>query len=111
MLIYSSDRDVICNTQGSDAALSRMEWSGTRVPVPSAGVATKTRNAWNEAGRGLWLYDGCPAGNLHKNIQESHLLTVYNAGHIAERQRAKMTPNQFQLFRHIKPCASCSVLI
>ena len=73
MLIYSSDRDVICNTQGSDAALSRMEWSGTRVPVPSAGVAvaTKTRNAWTEADRGLWLYDGYPTGYLHEKIQES----------------------------------------
>ena len=97
MLIYSSDRDVIFNTQGSDAALSRMEWSGTRVPVPSAGVATKTRNAWTEAGRGLW-----PLGTYTKTYKNLNLLTVYNAGHIAERQRAKMTPNQFRLFRRYK---------
>ena len=77
MLIYSSDRDVICNTQGSDAALSRMEWSGTRVPVPSAGVATKTRNAWTKAGRWLWLYDGYPAGYLTKTYNNLNLLTVY----------------------------------
>jgi hypothetical protein len=61
-----------------------MEWSGPRIPVPSAGVATKTRNAWTEAGRGLWLYDGCPAGYLHENVNKNlYLLTAYNAGHMA----------------------------
>ena len=57
VLIYKGDRDMICNTQGSDTVFSGMEWSGMRDPAPSAGVATRTRNAWTKAGRGLWLYD------------------------------------------------------
>jgi hypothetical protein len=52
VLIYSGNWDMICNTQGSDAALLGMEWSGTRDPAPSVGISTRTRNAWAEAGRG-----------------------------------------------------------
>jgi carboxypeptidase C (cathepsin A) len=83
VLIYSGDRDMICNTQGSDAALSNMEWSGTKDPALSSAsvVATKTRNAWTEADRGLWLYDGYPAGYT-KSYKNLNLLTVYNAGHM-----------------------------
>ena len=81
VLIYSGDRDMICNTQGSEAVLSKMEWSGTRDPAPSDGIASKSRNAWTEAERGLWLYDGYPAGYT-KSYKNLNLLTVYNAGHM-----------------------------
>ena len=81
VLIYSGNRDMICNTQGSDAALSGMEWSGTRDPAPSVGIAMRTRNAWTEAGRGLWLYDGYPDGYT-KSYKNLNLLMVYNPGHM-----------------------------
>jgi len=75
MLIYSSDWDVTCNTQGSDAALSRMEWSCTRDPALSTIVTTKTRNAWTEAGRGC----GCTRlpRRVHEMYENLNLVTVY----------------------------------
>jgi carboxypeptidase D len=76
VLIYSGDRDMICNTQGSDAALAKMEWSGTKDPAPSSGIASRGRNAWTEARRGLWLYDGYPAGYT-KSYKNLNLLSIY----------------------------------
>ena len=72
---------MICNTQGTDDSLSKMVWSGTLDPAPSTGIATKTRNAWIEADRGLWLYKGYPAGYT-KQYKKLNLLSVYNAGHM-----------------------------
>jgi hypothetical protein len=81
VLIYSGDRDIICCTQGSEEALRKMDWSGSRDLAPSNSQATPTRNAWTEADRGLWLYEGYPAGytKAYKNL---NLLTIYNAGHM-----------------------------
>jgi hypothetical protein len=72
---------MICNTQGTDDSLAKMVWSGTLDPAPSTGIATKTRNAWTEADRGLWLYKGYPAGYT-KQYKKLNLLSVYNAGHM-----------------------------
>lgn len=81
VLIYSGDRDIICCTQGSEEALRKMDWSGTRELASSDGVATPKRNAWTEAPRGLWLYNDYPAGytKAYKNL---NLLIIYNAGHM-----------------------------
>jgi hypothetical protein len=81
VLIYSGDRDMICNTQGTDDSLAKMIWTGTLDPAPSTGIATTTRNAWTEAERGLWLYKGYPAGYT-KQYKKLNLLSVYNAGHM-----------------------------
>jgi carboxypeptidase D len=81
VLIYSGDRDIICCTQGSEEALRKMDWSGSREIASSDGVVTPTHNAWTEAPRGLWLYNDYPAGytKAYKNL---NLLTIYNAGHM-----------------------------
>ena len=81
VLIYSGDRDIICCTQGSEEALRRMDWSGTREIPPGASSATPQYNAWTAAPRGLWMYNDYPAGYVksHKNLS---LVTVYNAGHM-----------------------------
>jgi carboxypeptidase C (cathepsin A) len=81
VLIYSGDRDIICCTQGSEEALRKMDWSGTREVAPSNHQASPTRNAWTEAPRGLWIYDDYPAGYT-KSYKNLNLLTVYNAGHM-----------------------------
>lgn len=69
VLIYSGDRDIICNTQGAEEALRKMKWSGNK------------DDGWTHAKRSLWVYDDYPAGYIksYKNLQ---LLTVYNAGHM-----------------------------
>eukprot|EP00529_Nitzschia_sp_RCC80_P005731 CAMPEP_0113494036 /NCGR_PEP_ID=MMETSP0014_2-20120614/28902_1 /TAXON_ID=2857 /ORGANISM="Nitzschia sp." /LENGTH=1012 /DNA_ID=CAMNT_0000387921 /DNA_START=167 /DNA_END=3207 /DNA_ORIENTATION=- /assembly_acc=CAM_ASM_000159 len=81
VLIYSGDRDIICCTQGSEEALRKMDWSGTREIPPGAASATPQYNAWTAAPRGLWMYNDYPAGYVksHKNL---NLVTVYNAGHM-----------------------------
>lgn len=83
VLIYSGDRDIICCTQGSEEALQKMDWSGTREVAPSnhQASASPTRNAWTEAPRGLWIYNNNPAGYT-KSYMNLNLLTVYNAGHM-----------------------------
>mmetsp|Transcript_5224 Transcript_5224/g.9273 ORF Transcript_5224/g.9273 Transcript_5224/m.9273 type:complete len:697 (+) Transcript_5224:32-2122(+) len=81
VLLYSGDRDIICCTQGSEEAIRKMDWSGTREAAPSNNEVSSNRNAWTEAPRGLWLYEDYPAGYIkkHKNLG---FLTIYNAGHM-----------------------------
>lgn len=97
VLLYSGDRDIICCTQGTEEALRKMDWSGSRESASSDGVATPTRNAWTEAPRGLWLYNDYPAGysKAYKNL---NLLTIYNAGHMVCRSAASISFECFSLW-------------
>lgn len=82
VLIYSGDRDIICCTQGSEEALRKMDWSGTREPAPGHETVDDNHNAWSQANRSLWVFnDTYPAGYI-KSFKNLHLLTVYNAGHM-----------------------------
>eukprot|EP00529_Nitzschia_sp_RCC80_P016518 CAMPEP_0113462552 /NCGR_PEP_ID=MMETSP0014_2-20120614/12159_1 /TAXON_ID=2857 /ORGANISM="Nitzschia sp." /LENGTH=675 /DNA_ID=CAMNT_0000354435 /DNA_START=71 /DNA_END=2096 /DNA_ORIENTATION=- /assembly_acc=CAM_ASM_000159 len=69
VLVYSGDRDIICNTQGAEEAIQKMEWSGN------------DNDGWSQATRSLWVYDDYPAGYIKSN-KNLHFLTVYNAGHM-----------------------------
>ena len=82
VLMYSGDRDIICCTQGTEEALRKMDWSGTREAAPGHLIVNSHENAWTQATRSLWVYNNTyPAGYIktYKNLQ---LLTVYNAGHM-----------------------------
>lgn len=82
VLIYSGDRDIICCTQGSEEALRKMDWSGTRDPAPGHKTVDDNHNAWSQATRSLWVFNNTyPAGYI-KSYKNLHLLTVYNAGHM-----------------------------
>lgn len=87
VLIYSGDRDIICCTQGSEEALRKMEWSGTRESAPVdgqlQGMVSPYRNAWTESPRGLWLYNDYPAGYT-KSYKNLNFLTIYNSGHMGK---------------------------
>jgi carboxypeptidase C (cathepsin A) len=70
VLVYNGDRDMSCNSVGSETLLNEMAWSG--------------QASWLDphiTKRGLWLVDGKVAGyaRAHKGLE---FVTVYNSGHL-----------------------------
>jgi hypothetical protein len=67
VLIYSGDRDLSTNAQGSEMLLNGMDWSGAK--------------QWTKAPRGLWV-----VGNQSAGYSKRHLglefVVVYNSGHL-----------------------------
>jgi hypothetical protein len=86
VMMYSGDRDIICCTQGTEAALQKMKWSGNE------------KNDWAYSKRSLWIYNGTyPAGYVkeHKNLQ---MVTIYNAGHMAPYNQPGPSLDLFERF-------------
>lgn len=71
VLIYSGDRDMTTNAQGSEMLLDSMEWSG------AAGWASTS-----EFERGLWLPGEEKFGGYIKHYRNLEFLIVYNSGHL-----------------------------
>jgi len=67
VLVYSGDKDFICNWRGGEAWTNAVEWSG--------------HEDFNAAQYSEWTVDGAPAGQIkqHKNFK---FLRVYDAGHM-----------------------------
>ena len=67
VLVYSGDKDFVCNWRGGEAWTKAVQWTG--------------QAEFNAAPYTEWLVNGKPAGQLrqHKNFR---FLRVYNAGHM-----------------------------
>jgi hypothetical protein len=85
VLIYSGDRDIICNTQGNEEALMKMEWSGN------------DDNGWSHATRSLWVNNDYPAGYI-KSDRNLHFLIVYNAGHMVPYNQPENSLDMLERF-------------
>jgi hypothetical protein len=57
-----------CNVIGTDKLLNDMKWKGA--------------DQWFSTPRGLWTYEGKPAGYI-KALQNLQFLVLYNSGHLA----------------------------
>jgi carboxypeptidase C (cathepsin A) len=68
VLLYGGDRDMACNVIGTDKLLNDMKWKGA--------------DQWFSTPRGLWTYEGKPAGYI-KALQNLQFLVLYNSGHLA----------------------------
>jgi cathepsin A (carboxypeptidase C) len=83
VLVYSGDKDFVCNWRGGEAWTNAVEWSG--------------KTEFNQASYKDWLVNGKPAGQLkeYKNFQ---FLRVYNAGHMVPMDQAVNALNMLQTF-------------
>jgi len=67
VLVYSGDKDFICNWRGGEAWTTGLDWNG--------------KADFNAAAYKDWTVNGTPAGQIreHENFK---FLRVYNAGHM-----------------------------
>lgn len=83
VLVYSGDKDFVCNWRGGEAWTNAVTWSG--------------QQEFNNAQYKDWLVNGQPAGQLkeYKNFQ---FLRVYNAGHMVPMDQPVNALNMLQTF-------------
>ena len=83
VLVYSGDKDFVCNWRGGQAWTNAVTWSG--------------QQEFNNAQYKDWLVNGQPAGQLkeYKNFQ---FLRVYNAGHMVPMDQPVNALNMLQTF-------------
>jgi len=67
VLVYSGDKDFICNWRGGEAWTNAVEWSG--------------KDEFNSAQYKEWTVNGQSAGAL-KEYKNFRFLRVYDAGHM-----------------------------
>jgi len=67
VLVYSGDKDFICNWRGGEAWTNAVEWTG--------------KTGFNSAEYKKWSVNGTPAGEL-KEFNNLKFLRVYDAGHM-----------------------------
>lgn len=67
VLVYSGDKDWICNWRGGEAWTHDTKWKG--------------KEDFDKAEYADWLVEGTPAGSL-KQYDNLHFLKVFNAGHM-----------------------------
>jgi cathepsin A (carboxypeptidase C) len=67
VLVYSGDKDFVCNWRGGESWTSNVPWSG--------------KSEFNNNKYAEWNVAGKPAGAL-KEFKNFHFLRVFNAGHM-----------------------------
>lgn len=67
ILVYSGDKDFICNWRGGEAWTNAVNWSG--------------KSDFNNAAYKEWIVNGASAGQL-KEFENFKFLRVYDAGHM-----------------------------
>ena len=83
VLVYSGDKDFVCNWRGGEAWTNAVTWSG--------------QTEFQQAQYKDWLVNGKPAGQLkqYKNLQ---FLRVYEAGHMVPMDQPINALNMLQTF-------------
>ena len=83
VLVYSGDKDFVCNWRGGEAWTNAVTWSG--------------QTEFQQAQYKDWLVNGKPAGQLkqYKNLQ---FLRVYEAGHMVPMDQPVNALNMLQTF-------------
>lgn len=88
VLLFSGDRDLICNHLGTEAMINRMEWNGGKGFEVSPGVWAPRRD---------WTFENEPAGTY----QESRNLTYvvfYNSSHMVPFDYPRRTRDMLDRF-------------
>ena len=67
VLVYSGDKDWICNWRGGEAWTNAMHW--------------KSHTEFNQQNMEAWSVDSQPAGEM-RQYGNLHFLRVFNAGHM-----------------------------
>jgi len=75
VLVYSGEKDFICNWRGGEAWTNAVQWSG--------------QDAFNKVAYKDWVVDGKPAGQL-KSVDNFKFLKVYEAGHMVPMDQPKV---------------------
>lgn len=83
VLVYSGDKDWICNWRGGEAWTHKLEWKGKEEFV---GQEYKT-----------WTVDGKPAGEF-KNVKNLTFLRVYEAGHMVPMDQPSVSLEMLNQF-------------
>jgi len=83
VLIYSGDKDFICNYIGGKQWVLEMDWSG--------------KGSFNQAPEQQWTVGGKPAG-LYKTSQGFTFMQVFNAGHMVPMDQPANALDMVQQF-------------
>jgi len=83
VLVYSGDKDFVCNWRGGEAWTNAVEWTG--------------KAEFNSAQYHDWLVNGQPAGQL-KEYKNFKFLRIYEAGHMVPMDQPVNSLNMLQTF-------------
>lgn len=83
VLVYSGDKDWICNWRGGEAWTAATKW--------------KHSHEFNEAKYSKWMNEGEAAGEM-RQYGNLHFLRVYEAGHMVPMNQPKNALNMIDHF-------------
>jgi len=83
VLIYSGDKDFICNWRGGEAWTTALDWTG--------------KTSFNEATYKDWTVNGVPAGQI-REFENFKFLRVYDSGHMVPMDQPEVALDMFQAF-------------
>lgn len=88
VLLFSGDKDVICNFRGTEEAIKALDWNG--------GTGLEDSNG-NLAVVDEWTFNGMPAGNYQTARNLTHVI-VYNASHMVPFDYARQSLDMLNRF-------------
>ncbi|KAF2770053.1 alpha/beta-hydrolase [Teratosphaeria nubilosa] len=88
IVLFSGDKDMICNHIGTENIISRMEWNGAKGMETSPGVTAPRRD---------WTFEGEPAGQ-YQYARNLTYLRFYNASHMVPFDYPRRTRDMLDRF-------------
>ncbi|CAK1362592.1 Pheromone-processing carboxypeptidase kex1 [Cercospora beticola] len=88
ILLFSGDKDLICNHVGTENIINNMDWNGAKGMELSPGVTAPRRD---------WTFEGEPAG-FYQTARNLTYLRFYNASHMVPFDYPRRTRDMLDRF-------------
>ncbi|KAI5809566.1 pheromone processing carboxypeptidase Kex1 [Peziza echinospora] len=88
VMLFSGDKDLICNYMGTEELINNLEWSGAKGFETSPGV-------W--APRFDWEFEGSPAG-IYQSARNLTYVLIYNSSHMVPFDHPRRTRDMLDRF-------------
>ena len=91
VLLFSGDKDLICNHIGTEQLIHNLEWNGATGFETSPGVWAPRRD---------WTFEGEPAGYYQQARNLTYVL-IYNSSHMVPFDVSRRTRDMLDRFMHV----------